>query len=130
MRYDPDNGQAVSASFMDYAMPRAEHMPDIRDAVHIVPAATNPLGVKGVGEAGTTASIAAILNAIRDAIPGEAGASTCRRRRRRCGPRCRRGRMPDLHLSPLAGERSTPTQGRARRQVYAACVDLAAMRVG
>ncbi|MPZ55990.1 MAG: molybdopterin-dependent oxidoreductase [Rhizobiales bacterium] len=74
MRYDPDNGQAVSASFMDYAMPRAEHMPDIRDAVHIVPATTNPLGVKGVGEAGTTASIAAILNAIRDAIPGEAGA--------------------------------------------------------
>jgi carbon-monoxide dehydrogenase large subunit len=74
MRYDPDNGQAVSASFMDYAMPRAEHMPDIRDAVHIVPATTNPLGVKGVGEAGTTASIAAILNAIRDAIPGEAAA--------------------------------------------------------
>ena len=74
MRYDPDNGQAVSASFMDYAMPRAEHMPDIRDAVHIVPATTTPLGVKGVGEAGTTASIAAILNAIRDAIPGEAGA--------------------------------------------------------
>jgi aerobic carbon-monoxide dehydrogenase large subunit len=74
MRYDPDNGQAVSATFMDYAMPRAEHMPDIRDAVHIVPATTNPLGVKGVGEAGTTASLAAILNAIRDAVPGEAGA--------------------------------------------------------
>jgi carbon-monoxide dehydrogenase large subunit len=73
MRYDPDNGQAVSASFMDYAMPRAEHMPDIRDAVHIVPATTNPLGVKGVGEAGTTASIAAILNAVANAIPGEAG---------------------------------------------------------
>jgi carbon-monoxide dehydrogenase large subunit len=74
MRYDSDNGQAVSATFMDYAMPRAEHMPDIRDAVHVVPATTNPLGVKGVGEAGTTASLAAILNAIRDAIPGEAGA--------------------------------------------------------
>jgi len=73
MRYDPDSGQAVSASFMDYAMPRAEHMPDIRDAVHIVPATTNPLGVKGVGEAGTTASIGAILNAIANAIPGEAG---------------------------------------------------------
>jgi len=73
MRYDPDNGQAVSASFMDYAMPRAEHMPDIRDAVHIVPATTNPLGVKGVGEAGTTAALAAIVNAIANAIPGEAG---------------------------------------------------------
>jgi carbon-monoxide dehydrogenase large subunit len=38
-----------------------------------VPATTNPLGVKGVGEAGTTASLAAIMNAIADAIPGEAG---------------------------------------------------------
>jgi len=73
MRYDPDNGQAVSASFMDYAMPRATHMPDIRDAVHIVPATTNPLGVKGVGEAGTTGALAAIVNAIANAIPGEAG---------------------------------------------------------
>jgi carbon-monoxide dehydrogenase large subunit len=73
MRYDPDNGQAVSASFMDYAMPRATHMPDIRDAAHIVPATTNPLGVKGVGEAGTTGALAAIVNAIANAIPGEAG---------------------------------------------------------
>jgi carbon-monoxide dehydrogenase large subunit len=38
-----------------------------------VPATTNPLGVKGAGEAGTTAAIAAIMNAIADAIPGEAG---------------------------------------------------------
>jgi carbon-monoxide dehydrogenase large subunit len=74
MRYDPDSGQAVSASFMDYAMPRAAHMPPIADDVHIVPATTNPLGVKGVGEAGTTGSPAAILNAIANAIPGEAGA--------------------------------------------------------
>jgi carbon-monoxide dehydrogenase large subunit len=59
---------------MDYAMPRAHHMPDIRDAVHIVPAKTNPLGVKGVGEAGTTGALAAIVNAIANAIPGEAGA--------------------------------------------------------
>jgi hypothetical protein len=50
-------------------------VPDSRARdMHAVPATTNPLGVKGVGEAGTTASIAAILNAIRDAIPGEAGA--------------------------------------------------------
>ena len=72
MRYDPDSGQAVTASYMDYAMPRAEHMPDIRDSVVIVPATTNPLGVKGVGEAGTTASPPAIINAIVNAIPGEA----------------------------------------------------------
>jgi carbon-monoxide dehydrogenase large subunit len=49
-------------------------MPPIRDAVHPVPAKTNPLGVKGVGEAGTTGSLAAIMNAIADAIPNGAGA--------------------------------------------------------
>ncbi|MGH6784267.1 MAG: xanthine dehydrogenase family protein molybdopterin-binding subunit, partial [Sphingomicrobium sp.] len=63
-----ENGQLVTGSFMDYAMPRAEDIPPIRDALHPVPATTNPLGVKGVGEAGTTASIAAVMNAIADAI--------------------------------------------------------------
>ena len=71
--YD-DGGQLVSASFMDYAMPRAEDLPMFKDEVHIVPATTNPLGVKGAGEAGTTAAIAAVMNAIADAIPGGAGA--------------------------------------------------------
>jgi carbon-monoxide dehydrogenase large subunit len=72
--YDED-GQLVSGSFQDYAMPRASDMPpDIRDALHNVPATTNPLGVKGVGEAGTTASIAAVMNAVADALPGGAGA--------------------------------------------------------
>jgi carbon-monoxide dehydrogenase large subunit len=67
--YD-DGGQLVSASFMDYAMPRAHHMPMFKDDVHEVPATTNPLGVKGAGEAGTTAAIAAVMNAFADAIPG------------------------------------------------------------
>jgi carbon-monoxide dehydrogenase large subunit len=72
--YD-DSGQLMTGSFQDYAMPRAADMPaDIRDAVHNVPATTNPLGVKGVGEAGTTASIAAVMNAVADALPGGAGA--------------------------------------------------------
>jgi aerobic carbon-monoxide dehydrogenase large subunit len=69
------SGQLTTGSFMDYAMPRAHHMPslsDVKAADHVVPATTNPLGVKGVGEAGTTGSIAAIMNAIADAIPGEA----------------------------------------------------------
>ena len=61
--YDPDNGQLVSGSFMDYCMPRATDMPAFRIADVIVPATTNPLGVKGAGEAGTTASIAAVMNA-------------------------------------------------------------------
>ena len=72
--YDNDGGQLVTGSFMDYAMPRAADMPPIRDALHPVPATTNPLGVKGVGEAGTTAAIATVMNAIADAIPGGAGA--------------------------------------------------------
>ena len=71
--YD-DSGQLVTGSFMDYAMPRAADMPPIRDALLCVPATTNPLGVKGVGEAGTTASIAAVMNAVADAIPGGAAA--------------------------------------------------------
>jgi carbon-monoxide dehydrogenase large subunit len=72
-RYD-DEGQLVTGSFMDYALPRAE---DIHAAIqwqsHPVPATTNPLGVKGVGEAGTTGSIAAIMNAIANAIPDGRG---------------------------------------------------------
>ncbi|MFZ3310704.1 MAG: xanthine dehydrogenase family protein molybdopterin-binding subunit [Xanthobacteraceae bacterium] len=71
--YDGDSGQLVTGSFMDYAMPRAEDMPRLSEAMHNVPATTNPLGVKGVGEAGTTAAIAAVMNAVADAIPNGAG---------------------------------------------------------
>ena len=71
--YDSGSGQLVTGSYMDYAMPRAHHMPSLlRDDSHPVPAKTNPLGVKGVGEAGTTASLAAIMNAIADAVPAAA----------------------------------------------------------
>ena len=73
--YDSENGQLVTGSFQDYALPRAEDMPPIHVGVHAVPATTNPLGVKGVGEAGTTASIAAFMNAVMDAIPGDAAAT-------------------------------------------------------
>jgi len=72
--YDTDSGQLVTGSFMDYAMPRATDMPPLKDALHAVPAKTNALGVKGVGEAATTAAIGTVMNAIADAIPGEAGA--------------------------------------------------------
>jgi carbon-monoxide dehydrogenase large subunit len=68
--YDAESGQLVSGSFMDYGMPHAHDMPvEIREAAHSVPATTNPLGVKGTGEAGTTAAIAAVMNAIAHAIP-------------------------------------------------------------
>jgi aerobic carbon-monoxide dehydrogenase large subunit len=71
--YDDGSGQLVTGSFMDYAMPRADDMPPLREAMHNVPATTNPLGVKGVGEAGTTAAIAAVMNAVANAIPNGAG---------------------------------------------------------
>jgi carbon-monoxide dehydrogenase large subunit len=66
--YDAE-GQLVSGSFMDYALPRAELMPDMT-VVHVpVACRTNPLGVKGTGEAGTTAAPPAVMNAILDALP-------------------------------------------------------------
>ena len=70
--YDRANGQLVTGSFMDYALPRAHHMPPIKDGLHNVPATTNPLGVKGAGEGGTIGSLAALMNAIADAVPNGA----------------------------------------------------------
>ncbi|MCW5730397.1 MAG: xanthine dehydrogenase family protein molybdopterin-binding subunit [Alphaproteobacteria bacterium] len=61
-------GQLLSGSFMDYAMPRADSLPDIVQAHHPVPATTNPLGVKGCGEAGCAGSLPAIMNAVTDAL--------------------------------------------------------------
>ena len=72
--YDSGSGQLVTGSLLDYAVPRADDMPPLRDALLNVPATTNPLGVKGVGEAGTIAAIAAVMNAVADAIPGGGGA--------------------------------------------------------
>jgi len=65
-------GQLVSGSFMDYAMPRADTVPAITVTHHPVPCRTNPLGVKGTGEAGTTAAPPAIMSAILDALPNGA----------------------------------------------------------
>jgi len=53
-------------------MPRAADVSPLTTAEHSVPATTNPLGVKGVGEAGTTAALAAVMNAIANAVPGAA----------------------------------------------------------
>jgi carbon-monoxide dehydrogenase large subunit len=66
-------GQLVSGSFMDYAMPRADLMPEMKVEHHAVACRTNPLGVKGTGEAGTTAAPPAVMNAIIDALPKGAG---------------------------------------------------------
>jgi carbon-monoxide dehydrogenase large subunit len=67
VRYS-DDGQILSGSFMDYAIPRASDMPPIHFAPHSVPARTNPLGAKGCGEAGCAGSLPAVMNAIVDAL--------------------------------------------------------------
>jgi carbon-monoxide dehydrogenase large subunit len=66
--YDPQNGQVLSGSFMDYAMPRAADFCDLTIEDNPVPTPTNPLGVKGAGEAGTVGSLSAGVNAIVDAL--------------------------------------------------------------
>ncbi len=66
--YDLDSGQVMAGSFMDYAMPRASDFCPIEMASNEVPTKTNPLGVKGGGEAGTVGALAAIMNAINDAL--------------------------------------------------------------
>jgi carbon-monoxide dehydrogenase large subunit len=65
--YDGD-GQLLTGSFMDYAMPRAADVPLLVLADHPVPAKTNPLGVKGCGEAGCAGSLTSVMNAVLDAL--------------------------------------------------------------
>jgi len=66
--YDPETGQLVTGSLMDYCMPRAADFPDIEFSYNIVPCTTNPMGVKGAGEAGSIGSPPAVINAIVDAL--------------------------------------------------------------
>ena len=66
--YDPSSGQLLSGSYMDYALPRAGDLPDIQVELIVVPCETNPLGVKGAGEAGAVGSPPAVMNAIIDAL--------------------------------------------------------------
>ncbi|WP_234836026.1 xanthine dehydrogenase family protein molybdopterin-binding subunit [Sinorhizobium meliloti] len=66
--YDPDSGQLLSATFMDYAMPRACDMLEIEIADCSVPTEQNALGVKGAGEAGTVGALSAVISAVSDAL--------------------------------------------------------------
>ncbi len=68
MVYDPDSGQLLSGSFMDYALPRAADIPSFALERRPTACLTNPLGVKGVGESGTTAALPATMNAVADAL--------------------------------------------------------------
>jgi len=62
------DGQLLTASFMDYAMPRADDLPSLSVHHHVVPCATNPLGVKGAGESGVAGSLPSGVSAVLDAL--------------------------------------------------------------
>jgi carbon-monoxide dehydrogenase large subunit len=65
--YD-DAGQPLAATFMDYVLPRADSLPSFTTELSEVPSTTNPLGLRGGGEGGTTPALAAVVNAIVDAL--------------------------------------------------------------
>ena len=65
---DPDSGQLLSGSLMDYGMPRADLLPSFTTRIAEVLSPTNPLGIKAGGEGGTTAAPAVIVSAIVDAL--------------------------------------------------------------
>jgi carbon-monoxide dehydrogenase large subunit len=68
IRFDRDTGQILTGSFMDYAMPRASDLSSVAMESNPVPTKTNPLGVKGCGEAGCVGALPAIANAVVDAL--------------------------------------------------------------
>ncbi len=68
IHYDQENGQLMTGSFMDYCMPRADDFCDFNISANEIPTLRNPLGVKGVGEAGTCGALPAVQNAVNDAL--------------------------------------------------------------
>ncbi len=67
-RYDPDSGQLLTGTLLDYCVPRADDVPSFRVGTEVTPCTHNPLGVKGCGEAGAIGAPAAVMNAITDAL--------------------------------------------------------------
>jgi len=66
--YDKDSGQLLTGSFLDYYLPRAGLIPDIRMEEHPTVSRVSPLGVKGMGETGCTAALPVLTNAVMDAL--------------------------------------------------------------
>jgi carbon-monoxide dehydrogenase large subunit len=66
--YDKESGQLLTGSYMDYTMPRADDLPSYKLGFTVTPCPSNPLGMKGCGEAGAIASPAAVMNAVTDAL--------------------------------------------------------------
>ncbi len=91
--YDAESGQLVSGSFVDYRLPRADDFPEFRLDPWNEKCVTNPLGIKGTGEAGAIGAPAAAINAIVDALSDDGEI-----------PRCRYARHPDV-IWALANQR-------------------------
>ena len=70
VRYTPEDGQLVTGSFMDYAMPRADTVPPIRTLISEVPASSHPFGIRPGGEGGTTPALGLVVNAVCHALGG------------------------------------------------------------
>ena len=68
IQFDADSGQLITGSFMDYTMPRADNMSYIDVVSNPCPTATNPLGCKGAGEAGTVGAVPCVMNSVVDAL--------------------------------------------------------------
>ena len=66
--YDPESGQMLAGSFMDYAMPRASDLLHYITELSEVPSSTHPLGIRPAGEGGTVPALAVVINAIVDAL--------------------------------------------------------------
>src|SRR5207237_10920179 len=66
--YDLETGQLLTGSLLDYAVPRAEHVPKIRSLFQQTPSPTNPIGVKGIGESGSIAAPPCKVHAVLDAL--------------------------------------------------------------
>jgi carbon-monoxide dehydrogenase large subunit len=66
--YDPESGQMLTGSFMDYAMPRASDLPNYITELSEVPSSTHPLGIRPAGEGGTVPALAVVINAVVDAL--------------------------------------------------------------
>ncbi len=72
-RYEAESGQLLAGSFMDYALPRADDVPAFECSFHHIPCISNPLGVKGAGEAGAVGAPPAVINAVVDALHARTG---------------------------------------------------------
>jgi carbon-monoxide dehydrogenase large subunit len=68
--YEDDSGQLITASFLDYGMPRADDFPSFASEFVEIPCKTNPLGIKGIAESGTIGAPPTVVNAVIDALSG------------------------------------------------------------